>query len=144
MKMARKSASDIAAKWTKNTKAAGDEMRKGIQSVTEAPGLKAAAAVENMRVGINKALDDGTWQDNVSSVSLEEWKDKMLRKGVPRVSAGVDAAGPKVVQFHQQLGDHQERINSTLEGMPNITLEDGISRMIAQVEGMSQFKFARK
>ncbi len=141
--MARKSAADIQAKWSKNTKAAGDEMRKGIQAVTEAPGQKAAASVEKMRANLNKSLDDGTWQERVSAIPLEEWKDKMLRKGVPRVSAGVDAAAPKVVQFHQQLGDHQERINSTLDGMPDITLEDGISRMIAQVEGMAQFKFSR-
>ena len=141
--MARKSASDIASKWGKNTKAASDEMRKGIAAVTEAPGQKAAQAADKMRANLNRSLDDGTWQDRVASVTLEEWKDKMIRKGVPRVSAGVDAAAPKVQQFHQQLGDHQERINSTLDGMPNITLEDGISRMIAQVEGMSQFRFQR-
>ncbi len=141
--MARKSPGASAEKWGRNTKTATQDMRDGINRVTEAPGVKAAEKQEKMRQGILDSIDSGKWADNVASVSLGEWKQKMLEKGVPRVSAGVDAAQPKVLQFHTQLADHQDRIDSVLDGMSDLTLEDGINRAVAQMRGMSEFKFKR-
>ena len=141
--MGKMTPAEIQEKWSRNTKNAGEEMRRGIARVTEAPGVKAAEKVEKMRAGINAALDDGTWADRVSSVSLAEWKDKMTKKGVGRVSAGVDAASGKVTDFHNQLSDHQDRLSGQIEAMPDITLDDGIERMVAQVRGMSEFSFKR-
>ncbi len=141
--MARKSPQASGEKWVRNTKGATQDMRDGIDRVTEAPGAKAAAKQEKMRQGILDAIDSGKWAERVASVPLNEWKDAMLTKGVPRVSAGVEAAAGKVAQFHQQLSDHQDRIDTTLKGMPDLTLEDGINRMVAQVRGMSDFKLKK-
>lgn len=141
--MARLTAGEAAEKWARNTKGATEEMRRGVQRVTEAPGVKAAAKADKMRAGLVEAIDSGKWQDRVSAVPLSEWKDKMLTKGVGRVSAGVDAANGKVVDFHNQLSDHQDRLTSQIEQMPDLTLEDGINRMVAQVRGMSEFSFKR-
>jgi len=141
--MAKMSASEVAEKWSRNTKGATEEMRRGVQRVTEAPGAKAAAKADKMRAGIVESIDSGKWADNVAAVPLSEWKEKMLTKGVGRVSAGVDAANGKVVDFHNQLSDHQDRLSSQIENMPDLTLEDGINRMVAQVRGMSEFSFKR-
>lgn len=141
--MARKSAAESAEKWARNTKGATEEMRRGVGRVTEAPGVAAAAKADKMRAGVVEAIDSGKWQENVAAVPLSEWKEKMLNKGVGRVSAGVDAANGKVVDFHNQLADHQERLSGSIEQMPDLTLEDGINRMVAQVRGMSEFTFKR-
>ena len=141
--MAKMSAAETAEKWGRNTKGATEEMRRGVQRVTEAPGQKAAAKADKMRAGIVNAIDSGKWAENVGAVPLSEWKEKMLTKGVGRVSAGVDAANGKVVDFHNQLSDHQDRLSSQISNMPDLTLEDGINRMVAQVRGMSEFSFKR-
>ena len=141
--MARKSPQDTADKWAKNLKGSTEEIRKGVDRVTEAPGIAAAAKVEKMKQRLVASIDDGTWEERVSSVSLEEWKRKTKEKGINRISAGVDAANGKVVDFHNQLADHQETIDRELDSMPDITLEDGIARSAAQIRSMSKFKFRR-
>lgn len=141
--MAKKTPQEAAEKWAKNTKGATQEMTRGIQKVTEAPGAAAAAKQDKLRQNLVSKIDDGTWAERVASVTLGEWKDKMLNKGVGRVAAGVDGAGSKVIDFHGQRADHQERIETELKNMPDVTLEDGINRMVHQVRRMSEFKFRR-
>ena len=141
--MARKDPSEIAEKWGRNLTRSTDEIRKGVDRVTEAPGVLAARKKEKMQVKLNEALDDGTWENNVAAVSLSEWQEKTITKGIPRISAGVQAANGKVVDFHNQLADHQAQIDSELDRMPDITLEDGIARSAAQIRGMSKFKFRK-
>jgi len=62
---------------------------------------------------------------------------------VNRVAAGVDAAAPKVRQFAEQLLSHQSGLMSTVNAMPDLTLEDSIGRMTTWVRGMSKFEFKR-
>jgi len=138
-----KPAAEIAEKWGRNLKGSATDIRKGVERVTEAPGVKAAAKVQKMREKLLASLDDGTWATNVSAVPLGEWKSKMINKGIPRLNAGVDAANGKVIEFHSQLSDHQARINSELESMPDVTLDDSINRMVTQVSRMSEFKFRK-
>jgi len=126
--MARKDPTDTAEKWGRNLKRSTDDIRKGVARVTEAPGVKAAQKKDKMKARLVAAIDDGTWQDRVKSVSLEDWKDKTINKGIARISAGVDAANGKVVEFHYQLADHQATIDRELADMPDISLEDGIAR----------------
>jgi len=141
--MPNKSASDIAEKWGRNLKRSGDDIRKGVERVTESPGEKAAAKQEKMLSKLTTKVEDGTWAERVASVPLSDWKSKMINKGIPRISAGVDAANGKVVEFHTQLADHQDRITSELDRMPDVSLEDSIAKMTHQVRRMSEFKFRR-
>ena len=137
--MAKLTPQEAAEKWARNTKGATQDMQRGIQRVTEAPGIKAAEKADKMRAGVVAAIDDGTWAANVAAVPLAEWKDKMLNKGVGRVAAGVDGATGSQSDFYSQLFDHQEGIERELEGMPDLTLEDGINRAVHQMRRMSEF-----
>ena len=141
--MARKDPTEIAEKWGRNLKRSTEDIRKGIARVTEAPGVKAAQKQEKMQQRLNAAIDNGTWAERVASVPLSEWQQKTITKGIPRISAGVDAANGKVVDFHNQLADHQASIDTELDRMPDITIEDSIARSAAQIRGMSKFKFRR-
>lgn len=141
--MAKLSPAERAEKWGRNLKRSGDDIRRGVERVTEAPGVKAAAKQDKMLSRLTAKVEDGTWAERVASVPVGEWREKMINKGIPRISAGVDGANGKVVEFHQQLEDHQERINTELERMPDVSLEDSISRMTHQVRRMSEFSFRR-
>lgn len=141
--MGNKDPRETAEKWGRNLKGASEDIKRGVSRVTEAPGIKAAAKVEKMKSRLIASIDDGTWENNVAAVPLSEWQNKMLTKGVPRISAGVEAANGKVIEFHTQLADHQRTIDAELERMDDITLEDSINRMTTQVRGMASFKFRR-
>ena len=138
--MARLTAEEFADKHAKRLKAAGPEMRTGIERVTDSPTAKAAAKQDKMRTKLLAAIDDGTWARRLKGVSLEDWKGKMLTVGVGRVSAGIDASRAKVVDFAGQLLPAVDAAKRKIEAMPDLTLEDNISRMSEYVREMGKFK----
>jgi len=133
----------FAEKHARRLTGALEDMRRGVEAVTEAPGKRAAAKAEKMRAGIVRSLDDGTWARRVGAVSLEEWKRSMLDKGLNRVAAGVEGSRVKVQAFATQLLAHEAALQDTVLKMPDLTLEDSVSRMTAWVRGMAKFEFKR-
>lgn len=133
----------FAEKHGRRLKGALEDMRRGVEGVTEAPGKRAAAKMDKMRAGIVKSLDDGTWARRVAAVPLEEWKRSMLEKGLNRVAAGVDGSAAKVQAFASQLLAHESTLKDTIDKMPDLTLEDSVSRMTSWVRGMAKFEFKR-
>jgi len=127
-------------KHAQRLKAAIEDMRRGIERVNEAPGAKAAAAADKWHARISAAETKQKWARRVSSVTLNEWKEAIINKGLPRVAGGIDNAAEDVVKFAEQLLTYQERLQSEIERMPDLTLEDSINRMTAWVRGMSRFK----
>ena len=138
--MPKLTAEEFADKHAKRLKAAGPEMRQGVERVTDSPMAKAAAKQDKMRTKLLAAIDDGTWARRLKGVSLEDWKGKMLTIGVGRVSAGIDAAHGKVVAFAEQLLPAVEAAKRKIETMPDLTLEDNIARMSDYVREMGKFK----
>jgi len=131
---------EFADKHNRRTKAALEDMRAGIERVTEAPTLKAAAKQEKMKAHLNAALDNGKWAKGLKRVDLAEWKTKMTELGVNRVSAGLDANKGKVAAFASQLLPHIEAGQKAIEKMPDVTLEDSINRMTSFIRHMSKFE----
>ena len=130
----------FAEKHNRRTKAALEDMKAGVEAVTESPTEKAAAKQEKMRQRLLEALESGKWADGLKRVSLEEWKQKMLELGLNRVANGLDANKKKVEEFAAQLLPHIEAGQKLVEKMPDVTLEDSINRMTAFVRHMSKFK----
>jgi len=138
--MAKLTPREAQEKHARRLKGATEDIRRGVQKVTEAPGVKAAAKEEKMRANLLAALDSGKWKNRVAAVPLEEWKDKMLNKGVGRIAAGVDEAAGDIENFFGELFEHQDGLARDLENMPDLTLEDNINRMTQYVRGMAEFK----
>lgn len=136
-------AEEFAEKWSRRTKAATADMEKGVDRVTEAPGVKAAAQVAKMKAKINEALDNGKWVKRVASVSLEEWKADMKEKGIRRVSEGVDRANGKVTHFAAQLVTHQNKGLAALEREPDLTLSDSANRMVKWMNHMADMDYEK-
>ena len=139
-KRVRVTPEEFQAKHARRTSAALEDMRLGVERVTEAPGMRAAAAEKKMRQNLLAALDSGKWRTRVSSVSLDDWKRDMLEKGVGRVTTGLDRSKDKVIEFAGKLIAHQNAILAKLDTMPDLTIEDSIARMTTQVREMVKFK----
>lgn len=137
--MAKVTPEQFVEKHNRRLKGAMQDMQTGVENVTSAPGIAAAEKADKMKQNINKAIDDGTWAKRVRAVPLEEWKSKMIDKGIPRVSGGIDAAAPKVLDFAQQLLPHIDKGVTDIEKMPDLTLEDSIARSNKFIRHMAKF-----
>lgn len=137
--MAKLTPKQAQEKHARNLKASVPDITLGVDRVTEAPGKKAAAKSAKMLANLTKSVNDGTWAARVGAVTLEEWKDKMKTKGIPRISAGIDGAAAKTEDFFSQLFSYQDGIKGRLDAMPDLTLEDSIARMTTWVRDMAKF-----
>ena len=138
--MAKLTPAEMAEKWARNLSGATVDIRRGVERVTESPTEKAAAAQEKMLQRLTDRVNDGTWAARLRGVSLQEWKDKMLVVGVGRITAGVQAAAPKMTAFASELLSFEDTLKARIDGMPDVTLEDSIARATAWIRGMSEFR----
>jgi hypothetical protein len=136
--MARVNAEQYADKLTKRLKAASSEIEAGVRAVDVAPTKLAAEKADKW---LNELLEaKERWKSALNKVTLEQWKDKMLTKGVPRIPQGIDAARSKLVEFAKVLLPYEDGVLAEIERMPDTTLEDSISRMTHWVRRMADFE----
>ena len=129
-----------AAKWAQNTKAATTYLQDGINKVTTAPTSLAAKKLDKARMNYNAAIDSGKTAAALNAVGLEDWKQAMLKKGVPRVAAGVEEAIPKTEKVLGDLYSHIQKGQDLIAKMNSNTLEDSIAQMNSMTRHMASFK----
>lgn len=138
--MARLTATEFQEKHARRLKGAVEDMRRGIDKVTESPTEKAAAKQDKMLSNLTRAVQDGKWAAGLKRVSLDDWKKKARDLGVNRVAAGIDDAKNKVIAFAEELLPHIDRQKAKIAGMPDVTLDDNINRMNTFIRGMAEFR----
>ncbi len=138
--MAKLSAREFQEKHARRLKAAVEDVRAGIDRVTENPCEKAAAKQEKMLSNLTASVQSGKWAAGLGRVSLEDWKRKARDIGVNRIAAGIDGAKDKVIAFAEQLLPHIDREQAKIKAMPDVTLDDNINRMTTFIRGMASFK----
>lgn len=134
--MARLTPEQVAARWASGLSAATDHIQQGINSVTVAPGQ--AAARQKDVWASNVAASKDKFARNVAGVSLQEWQQAAITKGVPRIASGAQAAQPKFATFMGKLLPYIAQQVSALP--PRGNLEQNIARMGAFARGMANFK----
>lgn len=138
--MSKLNAVEFREKHARRLKQSTEDIRLGVERVTEAPTLKAAAKKDKMRAGVVAAIDSGKWERGLRRVSLEDWKRKTIDKGIGRIAAGIDGAAAKVEDFATKLLPFIDKQVADLKKMPDVTLEDSIARMTTFVRGMAKFQ----
>ncbi len=133
-------ATKFQEKHARNLKASVPDIRSGVDRVTESPTEKAAAQADKYLQGIQNAVTNGKWQAGLRRVSLSDWKGKMIDKGIPRISSGIDAAKSKVIAFANELLPFEATLQAQIDTMPDMTLEDSIARTTAWMRGMTAFR----
>ncbi len=135
----RMTVDEAVAKHARRLSGATEEIRRGVEKVTEAPGVKAAAQKEKMKQRLIASIDNGTWERNTKKVTVEEWRRKMINKGIPAISTGITEAEPKMKDFFSQLFPAIDKAQASIVAMPSITLEQNINRMTTFVRSMATF-----
>lgn len=141
--MVKKTPAEVADKWASRLKGATEEVRKGIDAVTESPTKKAAAQMDKLKARLLEAIESGYMKKRLEAVTLEEWKT-MAKEGAARIAGGVDAKGKaKMEKLMADLLPHIEEGQKKIASMPSTTLEDSIARAEAFIRHMHEFKKKR-
>lgn len=133
-------AQQFQEKWQRRLTGATEDMRNGINAVTVAPTMQAANKQQKMLANLTARVQDGTWASRLKAVSLDDWKSKMIDKGLGRVAAGAQSAAGKVQDFAAQLIPAITAAQGKISSMPDLTLEDSINRMTTFTREMAKFR----
>lgn len=142
--MARgKSVQATLEKWKRNTAAAGPSYTAGVMSVTEAPGAKAARAVDKYAAGVTRAVEDGTFAQNSAAVTLQSWQASAA-DGAKRLAAGVQKGEGKMQQFMDQFLPFAQSVSDQVQSMPSATEADRDQRMLENANRLRKFRFKKR
>lgn len=135
--MTRVSPQEGAEKWARNTAAATQDVIRGVERVTQAPGVKAAAASQKWLQKVTQSEEK--FRSNVGATTLADWQ-QATKDGASRIAAGVNAKKGKQVRFAEAFYAHLDRGASAINSMPTTTVEDGIAKAAAQIRHNAAFK----
>jgi hypothetical protein len=99
--MAAKTGTDAAAKWVAGMGSANQTMQQGAQAVTESPGALAARRSDAYLAGVQANVEK--FKRNAQAVSVEDWRQAYLTKGLPRVASGAAASQQKFATIMDEL-----------------------------------------
>lgn len=138
--MPKLSPREAREKHARNLKAAVPDITAGVDRVTVSPAAKAADKIDKMKAGLDAAFASGKVERRLRSVTLEDWKRKMKNKGIPNIARGVDESADKIERFFSELFPYQESLQGRIAGMPDLTLEDSVSRASTWIREMAKFQ----
>jgi hypothetical protein len=141
--MARVTPQEYGEKWSRRLKGSTEDIRRGIDRVSEAPGEAAARSKDLMLAKVTQAINDGTWESQVRGVSKEDWQRAAKEKGIGRIAQGVDSSMPKQTQMAERLLAAVDSSVAAANRVKRGTLEDNIQRMTIFVRSMSEKKLRR-
>lgn len=130
----------VAARWVSHLGAAVDKIRTGVQAVTTSPTQAAAAAGTLWQQRVADPAVLAKFQRNLQRVSLSDWQNAMINKGIPRIATGAANAKDKFTNFLTQFLPFVQNVANQVHAMPKATLDDRINRAVAQIRGTAQFK----
>jgi hypothetical protein len=137
--MARLTAEQIFDKYSRRIKGATQDMEIGVRNVTKSPMETAASKAEKWINSLQDSFAKGNWQRGLRSISLDDWKNAMITKGIGRVAAGVDGSKTKFITFMGQLLTYQDTVLAEIDKMPDNNIEDSIARQNHWTRRMAQF-----
>jgi hypothetical protein len=134
----RSTPAEATGKWVNRLSAATPEIQAGIDRVTEAPGVKAAAKKQKWIQAVQASQDK--WARNVAAVSLEQWKSLFKSVGVQRIAQGAQAKKDKYTRFANEFFPHLEAGIQRVNAMPDTTFEERLQKSVAMMRHNHEFK----
>lgn len=132
----------VADKWARRLSGATEDIRAGVEAVSENPAEKAIQKKQKLVQRWREAVEreGGKWETSLRKVTLDEWKSAFLQKGLARIPQGTEQARTKVEEFMGQLLPYIDRVKSEIERMPDTTLEQRLNRALEFMRRMAQFR----
>lgn len=133
-------ADEYVEKHARRLKGAVDDVRRGVEKVSVSPGSLAKAKKSKWVDRMTSSEVQDRWERRVD-VGLDVWKADMLEKGVARISGGIDRASDKMRNFATWLLPKVDSAAGKAKVMPDLTLDDMISRATTYMREMAKNKY---
>lgn len=132
-------AEQMGSGWTTgmSSGATHDKVTRGVNAVTEAPGLAAAAQVDFWSRRLAEQRTKDKWSRKVGAVPLSRWKTLMSTLGIERMSTSATAKQSKYVEAMRLVRPVLEQVTATTRSMPKDSLEQRIARATYQMRAMA-------
>lgn len=130
----------ILEKWKRNAGQSTEAFKDGVNGVKVAPTQKAAQNVEKYRAGVMRAIDDGSFVDNLNKVTLADWQQATADKGSRNYQNGISSISPRAAKNMADQQQYAEQVSVEIASMPSLTESDMEARMLANVRKMREFK----
>ena len=130
-------ASEARQYWASGMANAGPKINAGIDRVSTAPGVKAAAKKDKYVAGVTASQD--LWARRVAAVDLGTWQTR-AKAGVSRIAEGAQQKGDKYGTAVGPVFAHMDSVLSRVDSMPDNTLEQRIQKSAEYQRGMAQYK----
>lgn len=125
-------------KWVQRMQASTQQITEGVNAVQQAPGVAAAKQVNTWLAKVTASAPK--WAKNVAAVSLQDWQQAMIQRGIPNISAGVSAKQGKYAAFAASFYPYLATGVAQVKAMPNATLADGINRAVAMINYNAKYQ----
>lgn len=136
----RLTVAQVVQRWQDRGAASGDTVKAGVNAVTESPMEKAAARKDAWLAGVQRAAQSGKYENNLRAVSLQDWKNAMLNKGIPNMQNGYTNGKAKFQRFMSEWLPYAQQISQAVKAMPKGTLQQGIDRATAAIKMAADFR----
>lgn len=133
--MAAKTGQDAAAKWVAGMGAAQQTMQAGANAVTESPGALAARKADLYLAGVQANVEK--FKRNAGAVTVQDWRDAYLTKGLPRVASGAAASQGKFATIMDDLIRYMKGAALPPRGA---TAQQNAQRAVAQILHNANYK----
>lgn len=140
--MVKLTVDQVVSKWSANTQNATGYMKDGVNAVSVNPMEQAAQQLPKALQNYQQAINSGRMASAMRGVSLSDWQNAMINKGVPRVAQGVTNAVPKTTAAFNKLLPYIQKGQDIVSKMPSTTLQDSKNRMSAFFDHMAAYKTA--
>ncbi len=127
-------AEQVFDKYMRNTKAAGPSIKAGIESSTKSQTGNAIKAKDKMVANHQAAIARGDWEKGLKEAGDETWKKNTIEKGIPKISAGLDASADKIRRKMSQVVDAGNAARSATENMPNNNDTEALAKVAKNME----------
>lgn len=129
----------ILAKWQRNSQAATEDMKRGAQSVTESPTVKAARSVDKMVRNLQDSVQSGRYAAACNKVSVTDWQNAYINKGLRNFTNGVANISPSAQKAMADQQQYADQVKQELASMPTDTEAQADAKMLAAVNKMRAY-----
>jgi hypothetical protein len=132
-------AGSVATKWAQRTAAASQDYTQGVQNTDKDPTALAIAGGQRYIQRVTDAFNSGKWANGLRRSGKAGWQAATLAKA-GNFATGVAAAESKVATAFGPLLAFETQLQSRINSMPNVTLQDRIARATAWIQGMAAYQ----
>lgn len=129
--MAKKTADQIAEKYTRGVAGAGADYAAGVQNPTRSWTQAALAGQKRWSAGIQAAIQNGSYGRGVQAAGDQKWQQGALNKGAQRYQSAATEAGQAYQAKAARIMAAAQAAQNAVSNMPDETIEQRIARSAA-------------